>query len=60
MGRAIVYILTVGLVALLAFLTLRVLFDDGLTPVVGIALVIVVVLVLGALGAVGDKGEKRP
>jgi hypothetical protein len=59
MGRGIVYILALALVALLAFLTVRVLLEDGVTILVVVALVILVVLMVGALGALGRGGGER-
>jgi hypothetical protein len=59
MGRGFVYLLTVAFVAALAFLTVRVLLEDGVTIVVVAALVILVVLVFGALGALGGSGDRR-
>ena len=43
MGRGFVYILTLGFVAGFAFLTVRVLLDDGLTIVGGAALAAILV-----------------
>ncbi len=60
MGRGFVYILTLAFVALLAFLTVRVLLDDGVTIVVIAALVILALVVFGALGALGGRNERRP
>ncbi len=60
MGRGFVYILTLAFVALFAFLTVRVLLDDGVTIVVIAALVILVLVVFGALGALGGRNERRP
>lgn len=59
MGRGFVYILTVAFVAALAFLTVRVLLDDGVTIVVVAALVILLVLIFGALGALGGRDGGR-
>jgi hypothetical protein len=58
MGRGFVYILTLVFVAALAFLTVRVLLDDGPTIVVIVALAILAVLVFGALGALGGRGRE--
>lgn len=58
MGRGFVYILTLGFVALLAFLTLSVVLRDGLTVIGIAALVILVLLVFGALGALSGKGAR--
>ena len=58
MGRGFVYILTLVFMAGLAFLTVRVLLDDGPTIVVIAALVILAVLVFGALGALGGRGRE--
>ena len=59
MARGFVYILTLGFAALLAYLTVRVLLDDGVTIVVVAALVVLLLVVFGGLGALGDRG-KRP
>jgi hypothetical protein len=59
MGRGIVYILALALVALLTFLTVRVLLEDGVTILVVVALAILAVLMVGALGALGRGGGER-
>jgi hypothetical protein len=58
MGRGFVYILTLGFVALFAFLTVRVLLKDGVTIVVVVAGAILVLITLGGLGAFGRREER--
>jgi hypothetical protein len=58
MGRGFVYILTLAFVALMAFLTVRVLLDDGVTIVVVAAILVVVLIGFGALGALGGRGRE--
>ena len=58
MGRGFVYILTLAFVALFAYLTARVVFNDGVTIVVVAALVVLALVVFGALGALGGRDER--
>jgi hypothetical protein len=58
MGRGFVYILTLAFVALMAFLTVRVLLDDGVTIVVVAAILVLVLIGFGALGALGGRGRE--
>ncbi len=51
MGRNVVLIAALGLIGLLAFLTLSVLIEEGLDPLVIISLVVLAVLGFGVLGA---------
>lgn len=59
MGRGFVYILTLGFLAGFAFLTIQVLLDDGVTPIVVAALAILCLVVFGVLGAFGGRGGGR-
>jgi hypothetical protein len=51
MARSVVLIAALGLIGLLAFLTLSVLIEEGLDPLVIISLVVLAVLGFGVLGA---------
>ncbi|HEV2075593.1 MAG TPA: hypothetical protein VGR10_05095 [Thermoleophilaceae bacterium] len=59
MIRTLILLGTIALAALLAFLTISVAIDDGVTVVVVFALLMLVVIVVGALGALtsGDHEE---
>jgi hypothetical protein len=57
MGRGVVYALTLGFAALLAFLTVRVLLQRGVTLMVVAAFFILALVVLGALGVLGRREE---
>jgi hypothetical protein len=51
MARNAVLVAALGLIGLLAFLTLSVLVEEGLDPLVMISLVVLAVLGFGVLGA---------
>jgi hypothetical protein len=51
MARNAVLVAALGLIGLLAFLTLSVLVEEGLDPLVMISLVVLAVLAFGVLGA---------
>jgi hypothetical protein len=51
MARNVVLLAALGLIGLLAFLTLSVLIQEGLDPLVIISLVVLAVLGFGVLGA---------
>jgi hypothetical protein len=51
MARNVVLLAALGLIGLLAFLTLRVLVEEGLDPLVIISLLVLGVLGFGVLGA---------
>jgi hypothetical protein len=51
MGRNVVLVSALGLIALLAFLTLSELVQNGLDPLVIVSLVIVALLGFGVVGA---------
>jgi hypothetical protein len=51
MARNAVLIAALGLIGLLAFLTISVLIEEGLDPLVMISLVVLAILGVGVLGA---------
>ena len=51
MGRNVVLVLALGLIALLAFLTLSELVQNGVDPLVIISLLVLAVLGFGVIGA---------
>ena len=50
-ARAAALVASLGLIALLAYLTIRVMIDDGFTPLVALSLLILALLCVGILGA---------
>ena len=50
-----VLILALGLIILLAYLTVRVMIDDGFTFLVGVSLFILAILGFGVFGALGSS-----
>jgi hypothetical protein len=57
MTRTLVLAATLGLIGLLAFLTLSVLIQEGLDPLVIISLVVLAVLSFGVLGALTNPPD---
>ena len=58
MARNLVFAVTILLVGLLAFLTLSVALEDGVTVFVVISAVIVLLLGVGALGALTSADDE--
>jgi heme/copper-type cytochrome/quinol oxidase subunit 4 len=58
MARNLVFAVTILLVGLLAFLTLSVALEDGVTVFVVISAVIVLILGVGALGALTSADDE--
>lgn len=58
MARNLVLIGTLALVALLAFLTVTVALEDGITVIVVLSFVILAVLGLGVLGALTSVDDE--
>jgi hypothetical protein len=50
-GRSAALVASLGMIALLAALTIKVMIDDGFTVLVGLSLVIVTLLGFGVIGA---------
>lgn len=50
-----VLILALALIGFLAFLTVRVMIDDGFTVLVGVSLFVLAILGFGVLGALGSS-----
>ena len=57
-ARTAALIASLGLIGLLAFLTISVMIDDGFTPLVGISLAILGMLGLGVVGALTTPPEE--
>ncbi len=57
-GRTGVLALTLGLLALMVFLTIRVAIQDGFTIIVAVALGIIGVIAFGVLGALGSERDE--
>ena len=57
MTRNLVLVAALALIALLAFLTLSVAVDDGITPLVVISIGILAVLGFGVIGALTQKPD---
>jgi hypothetical protein len=57
MARNIVLVAALGLIGLLAFLTLSVLVEEGLDPLVIISLVVLAVLGFGVIGALSTPPD---
>ena len=52
-----VLILAAALIAFLAYLTVKVMINDGFDVLVGISLVVLAILGFGVLGALGSSGD---
>lgn len=52
-----VLILAFALIGFLAFLTVRVMIEDGFTVVVGMSLILLAILGFGVLGALGSSAD---
>jgi hypothetical protein len=52
-----VLILAAALIAFLAYLTVRVIIDDGFDVLVGISLIVLAILGFGVLGALGSSAD---
>jgi hypothetical protein len=52
-----VLILAAALIAFLAYLTVRVMIDDGFDVLVGISLIVLAILGFGVLGALGSSAD---
>jgi hypothetical protein len=57
MPRQLVAGLAFALIAFLAFLTVRVMIDDGFDVLVGLSLVVLAILGFGVLGALGSSDD---
>jgi len=57
-SRTAVLLASVGLIALLAYLTIRVMINDGFTPLVALSLLILGLLGLGVVGALTAPPEE--
>ena len=55
--RQIVGLLALALIAFLAYLTVRVMIDDGVDVLVLISLVVLAILGFGVLGALGSSDD---
>ena len=58
MARNFVLVAALALIGLLAFLTLSVIVDDGVTPLVVISLLILAVLGFGVIGALTQPPDE--
>ncbi|MDQ3648261.1 MAG: hypothetical protein M3433_06715 [Actinomycetota bacterium] len=54
MARNVVLLASLALIGLLAFLTLSVMFQEGVTPLVVVSLGLLAVLGFGVIGALGS------
>ncbi len=50
-ARTAVLMASLGLIGLLTYLTIRVVINDGFTPMVGLSLLILALLSVGVIGA---------
>ncbi len=57
-ARTAALVASLGLIGLLAYLTIRVMMDDGFTPLVALSLLILVLLGVGILGALSAPPEE--
>ena len=55
MARALVLLGSLAFICFLAFLTISVAMDDGVTPLVVVSLIILALLGLGVLGALTSR-----
>jgi hypothetical protein len=53
-----VLVLALGLIAFIAYLTVRVMINDGFDVLVGISLVVLAILGFGVLGALGSSADE--
>jgi hypothetical protein len=53
-----VQVLAFALIAFIAYLTVRVMIEDGFDVLVGISLVVLVILGFGVLGALGSSADE--
>jgi hypothetical protein len=53
-----VQILALALIAFIAYLTVRVMINDGFDVLVGISLVVLAILGFGVLGALGSSADE--
>ena len=53
-----VLVLALALVAFLAYLTVRVMIQDGFDVLVGISLIVLAILGFGVLGALGSSADE--
>ena len=57
-ARTAALVASLGLIGLLAYLTIRVMISDGFTPLVALSLLILALLGFGALGALTAPPEE--
>ena len=57
-GRTAALLASLSLIGLLAYLTIRVVLDDGFTPLVGLSVLILALLGFGVLGALTAPPEE--
>jgi hypothetical protein len=57
-ARTAVLLASLGLIGLLAYLTIRVMIDDGFTPLVALSVLILALLGFGVLGALTAPPEE--
>jgi hypothetical protein len=53
-----VLVLALALIAFLAYLTVRVMINDGFDVLVGISLIVLAILGFGVLGALGSSADE--
>ena len=57
-ARSAALVASLGLIGLLAYLTIRVMINDGFTPLVALSLLILALLGFGVLGALTAPPEE--
>ncbi|MDQ4049333.1 MAG: hypothetical protein M3131_08155 [Actinomycetota bacterium] len=57
-ARTAALVASLGLIGLLGYLTIRVMIDDGFTPLVALSLLILALLGFGVLGALAAPDER--
>ncbi len=57
-ARTAALLASLGLIGLLAYLTIRVMINDGFTPLVGLSVLILALLGFGVLGALTAPPEE--
>ncbi|MGI8945035.1 MAG: hypothetical protein ACR2GL_02195 [Thermoleophilaceae bacterium] len=57
-ARTVALLASLGLIALLGFLTISVMLDDGFTPLIALSLLIVGMLAVGVVGALATPPEE--
>ena len=57
-GRTAALLASLGLIGLLAYLTIRVIINDGFTPLVALSVLILALLGFGVLGALTAPPEE--